>query len=121
MSWAIGEFNGRDIGYGVPAICDHPGCGASIDRGLSYMCGGDVYGGEHGCGLFFCSDHLQYAAKRRDGRQLCSRCYSGRQPFEPTPDTPEWVKHKLTHRSWATWRAENKSWVRAQLENVSHG
>lgn len=121
MSWAIGEFNGRDIGYGVPAICDHPGCGASIDRGLAYVCGGDAYGGEHGCGLFFCGEHRRYAGERRDNASLCSRCYSGRQAFEPTPDTPEWINHKLTHRSWATWRAENKAWVRAQLEEKANG
>ncbi len=44
MGWSLGHDNrwgkfGRDIGYGVPAICDHPGCNAEIDRGLSYVCG----------------------------------------------------------------------------------
>ncbi len=43
MSWAVGfdETWQRDIGYGVPAYCDHPGCMAEIDRGLSYVCGGE--------------------------------------------------------------------------------
>lgn len=121
MGWSVGEFKGRDIGYGVPAICDHPGCGASIDRGLSYVCGGEPYGGEHGCGLFFCYEHRRHAGARRDNAPLCSRCYSGRQPFEPTPDTPEWVKHKLTDESWAMWRAEHTVWVCNQLEDAANG
>ncbi len=53
MGWSIGSDGDRDIGYGVPAECDHPDCTAEIDRGLSYVCGGDPYGGEYGCGLFF--------------------------------------------------------------------
>ena len=42
MGWAVGFDNNwnRDIGYGVPAICDFPGCGEEIDRGLGYVCGG---------------------------------------------------------------------------------
>ena len=43
MGWSIGfdrRWN-RDIGYGVPATCDQPGCGADIDRGLAFVCGGD--------------------------------------------------------------------------------
>lgn len=116
MSWAVGEFKGRDIGYGVPAICDHPGCGASIDRGLSYVCGGQPYGGEQGCGLFFCSDHLQAAGKPRDYAPLCKRCSHGRTPFKPTPDVPEWIHHKLTDASWAPWRAENPAWVKEHEE-----
>jgi hypothetical protein len=46
MSWAIG-YDGRwkrDIGYGVPAYCDHPGCNEEIDRGLAHVCGGEPYG-----------------------------------------------------------------------------
>ena len=37
MSWAVGFDSqwDRDIGYGVPAYCDHPGCGKEIDRGLA--------------------------------------------------------------------------------------
>ena len=82
MGWSIGFDKrwgkyGRDIGYGVPATCDHPGCGEEIDRGLSYVCGGDAYGGEHGCGLFFCREHLTY--EERDGHlvPLCERCAAG--------------------------------------------
>ena len=34
MSWAVGHVRGRDVGYAVPASCDHPGCTEIIDRGL---------------------------------------------------------------------------------------
>jgi len=105
MGWAVG-FDpswGRDIGYGVPATCDEPDCGAKIDRGLGYVCGGDVYGGQHGCGLFFCTSHLTYGADE-DDPQVCGRCVVGAPPPEPTPDLPEWTQHKLTDPSWATWR-----------------
>jgi hypothetical protein len=110
MSWSIGYDDNwkRDIGYGVPATCDHPGCGAEINRGLSYVCGGDPYGGEHGCGLYFCASHLWYAL--RDGAfvQLCERCNEGGEPFTPTADTQEWVSHKLTDPSWEAWRQEQE-------------
>lgn len=114
MSWAIGydENWKRDIGYGVPATCDHPGCGKTIDRGLPYVCGGEPYGGEHGCGLYFCDDHLLLPM---DGgaSQVCDRCHDGDNPFEPTPDRPEWIRHKLTHESWKQWRDENPEEVAA--------
>lgn len=115
MGWSVGydEKWRRDIGYGVPATCDYPGCGAEIDRGLAHVCGGDPYGGEHGCGLFFCREHLTYAGDRRDNVQLCSRCYSNRAAkFDPTPDRPEWVQHKLTDPSWEVWRKRNPAEVR---------
>lgn len=106
MSWAIGYDTRwqRDIGYGVPATCDRPVCGEPIDRGLGYVCGGEPYGGEVGCGLYFCADHLLYG----DGRgPVCERCLAGEPPFEPTPDTTEWIQWKLTDPSWAQWRAEH--------------
>lgn len=116
MSWAVGydENWKRDIGYGVPSICDHPGCGKEIDRGLSYVCGGEVYGGEHGCGLFFCSDHLFY--HEESGKFLCDRCHSGGKAYTPTPDTLEWIGWKLTDSSWQEWRSQNPDKVE-QLEN----
>ncbi len=104
MSWSIGydEKWKRDIGYGVPSVCDHPGCGVAIDRGLSYVCGGEPYGGEDGCGLYFCSNHL-YIMNRV---QQCECCVHGSdETFTPTSDTPEWIHHKATDPSWAEWRA----------------
>lgn len=102
MSWEIGydsKWN-RDIGYGVPATCDYPGCSAEITRGLAHVCGGEPYGGEDGCGLFFCGEHLSH-------RLLCDQCAAGIDPFEPTPDLPEWIQWKLTDLSWQQWRDKN--------------
>ena len=55
MGWAHGERNGREIGYGVEAKCDHPECNEIIDRGVSYACGGLP---DKGCGGFYCSMHI---------------------------------------------------------------
>jgi hypothetical protein len=114
MGWSIGFDSNwdRDIGYGVPAICDYPGCNEKIDRGLSYVCGGDAYGGEKGCGLFFCSNHQHFD---EEGTQLCERCMKSEdedyEPFEAKPDTDEWINHKLTDESWAEWRKENPNFL----------
>jgi len=104
MSWAVG-YDGeweRDIGYGVPAYCDHPGCMKEIDRGLAYVCGEEPYGGADGCGLYFCSEHLYFSDKHE--HQVCFQCMNGEEPFDPTPEHPLWVKHKLTDPSWLPWR-----------------
>ena len=108
MGWSIGYDSKwkRDIGYGVPAVCDHPDCNNEIDRGLSYVCGGEPYGGDHGCGLFFCDEHMYL--NTHDGEpQMCERCCDGEKPFTPKPDVQEWVLWKLTDDSWAQWREDN--------------
>lgn len=134
MGWAIGYVNGRDVGYGVPATCDHPDCKKKIDRGLSYICGGDIGGGETGCGLFFCGKHLSWYSNPDDEEetspQLCERCGHNFEkhnpesnlpylpPFEPKPDRPVWLRWKLKHSSWKQWREENPEEVeriKAQL------
>jgi len=54
MGWSVGfdERWKRDIGYGVPADCDHADRGERIDHGLSYVCGGESYGdGQSLCDL----------------------------------------------------------------------
>ena len=105
MSWAIGWDSHwrRDIGYGVPAICDHPGCNEVIDRGLAYVCKDqEPYGGD-GCGLYFCGAHL--------GENGCERCAAEKEPFPAKPDTAEWIQHKLTDPSWQRWRDENPAGV----------
>jgi hypothetical protein len=107
MGWSIGfdtRLN-RDIGYGVPAYCDHPECVARIDRGLSHVCGGEPFGGEDGCGLHFCGKHLSGYPQR------CERCSARRAPFGKTPEHPAWIEWKLTDPSWQTWRDENPSEV----------
>lgn len=102
MGWSIGYDTRweRDIGYGVPCECDYPGCNAQIDRGLSHVCGGEPYGGEEGCGLYFCEQHLF-------DESLCERCVAGGEPFQPKPDTKEWIDFKQTDPSWAEWRRKN--------------
>lgn len=103
MGWSVGYDDSwkRDIGWAVPATCDHPDCGKEIVRSLSYVCGENPYGGEDGCGLFFCSDHLRFGETRL---RCCERCRQHRDPFEPTPDTEEWIHHKNSDPSWEQWR-----------------
>jgi len=106
VGWSVGYDHqwSRDIGYGVPAICDYPGCTEKIDRGLSYVCGNEPYGGVDGCGLYFCHKHLFYDPY--GGPFRCKRCCNGLAPFDPKPDTEEWIKHKMTDPSWEKWRLE---------------
>ena len=102
MGWSIGYDTtwARDIGYGVPALCDYPGCAAEIHRGLSYVCGNAPYGGEAGCGLFFCMEH-------GGGASECSHPFKDDPTYRPSPDVAEWIDHKLTDASWETWRNAN--------------
>lgn len=111
MSWLIGYDHKwkRDIDYGVPAYCDHPGCNRVINRGLAHVCGGDPYGGEHGCGLYFCESH------HLNQLSTCERCTHNQPPFEPKPDHPDWIQHKLTDPSWQQWRDENPDTIQPAL------
>ena len=36
MGYGVGwdSLRSRDIGYGVPSVCEHPGCTKIIDRGM---------------------------------------------------------------------------------------
>lgn len=101
MGWEIGydEKWNRDIGYGVPAICDHPLCNNEIHRGLGYVCGQEPYGGDKGCGLFFCYEHLY--------PDICDNCLDNKPPFIPKSDTEEWITWKLKDDSWEEWRKLN--------------
>lgn len=113
MGWSLGYDTRwkRDIGYGVPATCDHPRCNAQIDRGLSYVCcHQEPYGGDEGCGLYFCSEHRGW-----DGK--CSRCRNRKPPFKPKGDNLEWLQHKLNDPSWNEWRQKNPAAV-AHLKNT---
>jgi hypothetical protein len=114
MGWAVGSHEGRDIGYGVPAICDQPGCEEKIDRGLGYVCG-QPWDGDEGCGLFFCMEH--------GGGSFCERCDTdaeGVYPFDPKPDLEIWILHKLNDESWAPWRAQNPGAVNLLRQAVTH-
>lgn len=104
MGWSIGFDSNwkRDIGYGVPAVCDHPDCNEKIDRGLSYVCcGQQPYGGDQGCGLYFCPEH------QLGMHGQCERCSRGNAPFDPKPDVPQWMRWKLKDDSWRRWRGNN--------------
>lgn len=67
MGWSVGydERWRREIGDGVPALCDHPGCDEERDRGPSFVCGNDPYGGDRACGLYERTD-LSWADLRRE-------------------------------------------------------
>lgn len=113
MGWSLGfdETWRRWIGYGVPAYCDHPDCNEEINRGLAYVCcNQQPYGGEEGCGLYFCGEHANFEHK-------CKRCETHKKPFEPKPEHPQWVKHLLKDGSWKQWRKENPETVR-ELEHA---
>jgi len=113
LYWSIGydENWNRDIGYDVPATCDHPDCKNAINRGVEHVCGGEPYGGESCCGLYFCDEHLEMKTLDAGEEQspMCARCSSGKDPFEPTPDTDEWIKYKETSIYWAGWRTYHQN------------
>lgn len=121
MGWSIGydDEHKRDIGYGVPAYCDHPGCNEKIDRGLAYKCGKGS-DGDDGCGLFFCGEHktLQYTDPEIDEDEpcrgeICEACRDYQKSFTPKPDHPEWMQWKLSDESWEEWRQQNPEAVKA--------
>ena len=110
MGWSIGYDQAwqRDIGYGVPAVCDHPKCKRQIDRGISHVCGGEPYGGDKGCGLFFCGKHL-FFGRSKEAPQLCRRCFRyNYNPYTPKKDVKEWIQWKMTDPSWAEWRKKQR-------------
>lgn len=76
MGWVHCGFNAthnKEMGYGVEGICSHPGCTTKIDHGLSFVCGGMHEGGEHGCGNYFCSQHL-FSHLCDESCALCCEC-----------------------------------------------
>lgn len=119
MGWSLGWDSDwqRDIGYGVPSICDFPGCNEEIHRGLAYVCGSEPYGGSRGCGLFFCEQHREYHPRLEV--ELCERCGKRQKPFIPKSDTLEWIQFKLTDESWQEWREENKEEVVRMRKTVN--
>ncbi|SKY97920.1 Uncharacterised protein [Mycobacteroides abscessus subsp. bolletii] len=132
MGWSIGYDGslGRDIGYGVPAYCDHPKCCKEIDRGMSYVCGDEPFGGEHGCGMHFCDAHLDYSYTpdgmddllNENGEcypRRCERCISSAPRFDVKPDHPTWINWKLMHPSWGQWRTENPTVVKEYIEALA--
>ena len=80
--------NGKqiDVGYGVPATCERPGCKEEIDRGLAYLCGDQHGGDEYSCGGYFCGQHLYTAPAGHHGNR-CALCRDrGADPTEDIED-----------------------------------
>lgn len=130
MGWSIGYDDNlqRDIGYGVPAYCDHPDCKKVIDRGLAHRCGegGDL--SDEGCGMHFCADHLShcYVDHEEDESescrgQLCPACAANQPRYPVKPDHPKWMRWKLRDMSWAEWRSENPKAVEAMRNALKKG
>lgn len=123
MSWSIGydEKWKRDIGYGVPAYCDHPDCNELIDRGLGYVCAKEEPRGGDGCGLYFCGKHSGYWSKNENLSGCCERCRDGLPPFTPKPEHPEWLAFKATDPSWEEWRKEQSDSNRIAVDEKGRG
>lgn len=91
MGWGYGiNLEGREVGYTVSATCDDAGCLAKIDRGLAYACGDMHDGGDWGCGLYFCGNHLLFGGPV----QLCAACLA-RHSKLPECDSDRCVAHEL--------------------------
>jgi hypothetical protein len=82
MRWAHGVIDGREVGYGVDAVCDRPDCSTKIDRGVDFRCGGPY--SDYGCGGYFCYAHLFTSLDDDEGEQYCGLC--DWQPDDPTVD-----------------------------------
>ena len=76
MGWAYcgKDREGREIGYGIEAICDHHGCKTKIDRGLAYACGGMHGVNEYDCERYFCGKHLFYVDFVDIPYPICKEC-----------------------------------------------
>lgn len=135
MGYAIYQMNGRDCGYGVPAVCEQPGCDKEIDRGMGYCCGG-APDSEISCAQYFCGEHLIFVEYTNDNGerdyspQVCDNCALNLKigsegdnwkmhaaPYPQKPDTEEWCHWKLVNESWAEWRKNNPKEVE-QIKKV---
>lgn len=89
MGWAYGTTaDGREVGYGVEAVCEQDGCDAQIDRGLAYACGGWHDPTEYGCGHHFCAMHLFIVdldgeLDLQDTGTLCRSCADQAEAVQP--------------------------------------
>ena len=124
----------RWAGYMVPGECDMMECHEKIDRGLGYKCEAhwesvyydsndnivleterwdweDEQGLEvEGCGLFFCSHHLDAGISDHYNDAY------------PKPDTLGWLLWIVLEPSWEPWRVENPEALerhRARLAKAS--
>lgn len=118
MGYACYGRDGRDCGYGVPAKCDHPDCNEDIDRGFGFICGGSAHH-EEGCWQFFCAKHaFETHHEDESVTDLCERCANDKPAFDPSPDTQEWIDHKMIDPTWDLWRSENPEFVKANAASL---
>lgn len=94
--------SGKEAGYLVDAICEHPGCNVPIDRGIDYLCGSEP-GDQRGtsCEGYFCLKHTYRVTIARDThafRQLCE--YS---------DLCAQCTSKAAHLDWIEQAAEYRA------------
>jgi len=135
MGYAVYEhraYNDRFGGYGVPALCDLPGCDEKIDRGLSYSCGN---GPDNTCGKYFCSKHLHYWDESPEVKRLIALMratededvlntfvaeYAKLEDEELDPDS--WPRcSRCTDEDWTSpgypMKAELEEWIEHVLTN----
>ena len=77
MGWSYcgTDSEGRHIGYGIGAKCDHPQCNRIIDRGLAYACGGWHGACEVSCEHYFCETHKSNYVHTTHGiTTICDEC-----------------------------------------------
>lgn len=123
------EKHGREQGYDVPAICDHPDCSVEIDRGVGYVC---LDNQDHtaSCGGFYCSEHSalafiisedEFEDLDDDDAQELAESYGLKEKPEFDEDgyfyicqhkpieykeTRSWLEHIMGDESWQKWREE---------------
>ena len=144
MSWVVGfnQEQGRHIGYGVLAICDHPDCTVEIDRGLVYMCCENPHPSPS-CGGFYCAEHrdnyiygdeiddMDDAELEALGIDVESqavfdavenadivRCRHS--PIQPNKESASWLQHVIEDDTWSKWREENPEKVIAYQEAIKN-
>lgn len=77
MTWGDcgkNKLTGDNMGYLHYGVCSQLGCSTQIDHGLSYVCGDMHEGGEHGCGHYYCRNHLIVHHCEFPHCQLCLEC-----------------------------------------------
>lgn len=76
MGWARGMVGGREVGYAVGGVCEHPDCTEEINLGVAYACGEDHGDNnpEGSCGGYFCYEHLVMHKLRAKLTFVCDAC-----------------------------------------------
>ena len=69
MGYGRYTIGGKERGYMVPDVCNHPGCEEKIDRGLDYLC--------YRCEGYFCDAHLTVAFCEHD-EPVEFDCFAGK-------------------------------------------